>query len=54
VGRGVSPFELKFHDVDPATSRPIFVEALETVLYGLSNDVLNHEGENFKYRDVPM
>jgi alkanesulfonate monooxygenase SsuD/methylene tetrahydromethanopterin reductase-like flavin-dependent oxidoreductase (luciferase family) len=54
VGRGISPFELKFHDVDPATSRPIFAEALETVLYGLSNDVLNHEGENFKYRDVPM
>ena len=54
VGRGISPFELKFHDVDPATSQGIFREALETVLYGLGNEELNHEGENFSYQDVPM
>lgn len=54
VGRGVSPFELKYHDVDPSTSHGIFREALETVLYGLDNDVLEHEGENYTYHDVPM
>ena len=54
VGRGISPFELKYHDVDPATSTGIFREALETVLYGLNNEVLEHTGENYTYQDVPM
>jgi alkanesulfonate monooxygenase SsuD/methylene tetrahydromethanopterin reductase-like flavin-dependent oxidoreductase (luciferase family) len=54
VGRGISPFELKYHDVDPATSTGIFREALETILYGLDNEVLEHEGENYTYHDVPM
>ncbi len=54
VGRGVSPFELKFHDVDPDTSRPIFRECLEAVIYGLSHDVLDHQGDNYSYADVPM
>ena len=54
VGRGVSPFELKYHDVNPETSHGIFREALETVLSGLGSEELNHEGENFSYTDVPM
>lgn len=54
VSRGISPFELKYHHVDPATSRGIFREALEAVLAGLSSDTLTHEGENFTYTDVPM
>ena len=54
VGRGVSPFELKFHDVDPETSHGIFHEGLETLLNGLSHEVLNHEGEHYTYQDVPM
>jgi len=54
VGRGVSPFELKFHDVDPNTSHGMFREALETVLSGLDNEELNHDGENYSYREVPM
>ena len=54
VGRGVSPFELKYHDVNPSTSHGIFREALETVLYGLDNEVLEHEGEYYTYHDVPM
>lgn len=54
VGRGISPFELKYHDVDPETSQGIFREALETVLAGLDNEELNHEGENYSYENVPM
>jgi alkanesulfonate monooxygenase SsuD/methylene tetrahydromethanopterin reductase-like flavin-dependent oxidoreductase (luciferase family) len=54
VGRGISPFELKYHHVDPATSRGLFREALDVILTGLSNEVLDHQGENFSYTDVPM
>ena len=35
VGRGVSPFELNFHNVDPETSREVFIDALAAVTEGL-------------------
>jgi alkanesulfonate monooxygenase SsuD/methylene tetrahydromethanopterin reductase-like flavin-dependent oxidoreductase (luciferase family) len=54
VGRGVSPFELNYHKVDPETSREIFLEALDVVLNGLTHDKLTHEGKHFAYKDVPM
>lgn len=54
VGRGVSPFELKYHDINPETSQGIFREALDTILYGLENEYLNQNGEHFSYTDVPM
>ena len=54
VGRGVSPFELKYHDVSPETSKGIFLETLETIISGLENEQLTHKGENYCYVDVPM
>jgi alkanesulfonate monooxygenase SsuD/methylene tetrahydromethanopterin reductase-like flavin-dependent oxidoreductase (luciferase family) len=54
VGRGVSPFELKYHDVNPDTSQGIFREVLDTILSGLKNEWLNHEGDNYSYSEVPM
>jgi len=54
VGRGVSPFELNFHSVDPATSREVFQEALDAVTYGLTHDVLNHQSEHYNYADAPI
>jgi len=54
VGRGVSPFELNFHKVDPKSSVEIFLDALEAVKYGLSHEILDHEGKHFQYKDVPM
>ncbi len=54
VGRGVSPFELKFHDINPETSQGIFREALDAILYGLKYEQLNHNGEHYTYTDVPM
>jgi alkanesulfonate monooxygenase SsuD/methylene tetrahydromethanopterin reductase-like flavin-dependent oxidoreductase (luciferase family) len=44
VGRGVSPFELNFHNVDPETSREVFVEALEVLEKGMTSERLNHQG----------
>lgn len=54
VGRGVSPFELNFHNVDPETSQEVFFDALEAVIYGLTHDMLDHNGKHFTYADVPM
>ena len=54
VGRGVSPFELNFHNVDSETSREVFLEALDAVIYGLTHEMLDHKGKHFNYADVPM
>jgi len=37
VGRGISPFELKYHDINPESSQRIFYESLDTILCGLEN-----------------
>jgi alkanesulfonate monooxygenase SsuD/methylene tetrahydromethanopterin reductase-like flavin-dependent oxidoreductase (luciferase family) len=54
VGRGVSPFELNYHNVDAQTSREVFLDALKAVTYGLTHETLEHEGKHFKYKNVPM
>jgi alkanesulfonate monooxygenase SsuD/methylene tetrahydromethanopterin reductase-like flavin-dependent oxidoreductase (luciferase family) len=54
VGRGVSPFELNYHKVDAASSREIFLDALDAVVHGLTHETLTHDGKHFQYADVPM
>ncbi len=54
VGRGVSPFELNFHNVDPEKSRDIFIEAYDCMIEGLTHDRLTHHGQYYNYDDVPM
>ncbi len=54
VGRGVSPFELNYHNVDPTTSREVFMEALDVLIKGMTNERLNHEGKRFTYKNVPI
>jgi alkanesulfonate monooxygenase SsuD/methylene tetrahydromethanopterin reductase-like flavin-dependent oxidoreductase (luciferase family) len=54
VGRGVSPFELNFHKVDPETSREIFVDAFDCVLAGLTSERLTYHGPHYHYEDVPI
>jgi alkanesulfonate monooxygenase SsuD/methylene tetrahydromethanopterin reductase-like flavin-dependent oxidoreductase (luciferase family) len=54
VGRGVSPFELNFHKVDPKSSVEIFLEALDAVKYGLTHEMLDHDGKHYQYKEVPM
>ena len=54
VGRGVSPFELNYHNYDPDTAREVYEEALEVILEGMTSDSLSYEGKHFTYRDVPM
>ena len=54
VGRGVSPFELNFHNVDPETSREVFLEILNVLEKGMPAERLNHQGKRFSYKDVPI
>ena len=54
VGRGVSAFELNYHNVDVDTSREVFRETLDILINGLTHDWLNHEGTHYIYTKVPM
>jgi alkanesulfonate monooxygenase SsuD/methylene tetrahydromethanopterin reductase-like flavin-dependent oxidoreductase (luciferase family) len=54
VGRGVSPFELNFHHVDPEKSRDIFIDAYDCVMTGMTNDRLTYHGPYYRYDDVPI
>ncbi len=54
VGRGVSPFELKYHKVEHDQSRDIFNDAFECISAGLQTDMLTYAGPHFSYKDVPI
>ena len=54
VGRGVSPFELGYHNVDHSKSRDIFIDAYQCLRAGLATDVLDYEGPYYKYKGVPI
>src|SRR3974377_323412 len=54
VGRGVSPYELKYHKVEHDRSRDIFIDAFKCVSPGLTTDTLSYESEHFAYKNVPI
>jgi alkanesulfonate monooxygenase SsuD/methylene tetrahydromethanopterin reductase-like flavin-dependent oxidoreductase (luciferase family) len=54
VGRGVSPWELKFHHVAHDDARDIFLDAVKCISAGLTADALTYRGKHFTYDDVPM
>jgi alkanesulfonate monooxygenase SsuD/methylene tetrahydromethanopterin reductase-like flavin-dependent oxidoreductase (luciferase family) len=54
VGRGVSPFELKYHKVEHEASRDIFIDAFNCVSAGLTTDCLSYSGPHFSYENVPV
>lgn len=54
VGRGVSPYEVGYHNVDHAESRDIFIEAFQCLKTALTHDEFGHEGKYYKYTNVPM
>jgi alkanesulfonate monooxygenase SsuD/methylene tetrahydromethanopterin reductase-like flavin-dependent oxidoreductase (luciferase family) len=54
VGRGVSPYELRYYGVDPADTRDIFTETLNVLVAGLTADSLTFEGKHHRFHDVPM
>src|SRR5437588_2808874 len=54
VGRGVSPFELKYHKVEHDQSRDIFIDAFDCISAGLVTDTLTYSGPHFSYENVPI
>jgi alkanesulfonate monooxygenase SsuD/methylene tetrahydromethanopterin reductase-like flavin-dependent oxidoreductase (luciferase family) len=54
VGRGISPYEVGYYGVDPATGPERFAEALDVILKGLTQKRLDHAGKYFTFKDVPM
>ncbi len=54
VGRGVSPFEMGFHNIDHDKSRDIFMEAYDCLVKALSSDTLNFKSARYDYRNVPV
>ena len=54
VGRGVSPLESNAYAVDFQKSGKQYHEAFQLLMKGLSVDVLDFEGEFYKFSDIPM
>jgi alkanesulfonate monooxygenase SsuD/methylene tetrahydromethanopterin reductase-like flavin-dependent oxidoreductase (luciferase family) len=54
VGRGVSPYELKYHKIEHEDSRDIFFDAFECVSAGLATDSLTYRGKHYVYENVPI
>src|SRR5207249_9705987 len=46
VGRGVSPYEVGYHGLDPGRTRAMFQEALAEIPPGLTSPRLTHRGEH--------
>lgn len=54
VGRGVSPLELKFFNVDSKEAQSIYTEALECLMRAFKNDTLDFQGDHYSYSNVPI
>jgi alkanesulfonate monooxygenase SsuD/methylene tetrahydromethanopterin reductase-like flavin-dependent oxidoreductase (luciferase family) len=53
-GRGSVPIEIEYYGANPDEAQEIYAEAVELVLKGLTNKVLDFEGKRFSFHDVPM
>jgi len=54
VGRGISPVELSFFNIEAADAREMFREALEAVVEALSTRKLSYVGRYFSFQDVEL
>ncbi|MGF6227329.1 alkanesulfonate monooxygenase SsuD/methylene tetrahydromethanopterin reductase-like flavin-dependent oxidoreductase (luciferase family) [Inquilinus ginsengisoli] len=54
IGRGASPIEMEFFDVDPAEAQDRYREATEIILKAMQVDRLDHHGRYFDLKDVPI
>ena len=50
VGRGVSPYELKYHKVEHDHSRDIFIDAFDCISAGLTTDFAHLQGRALRLR----
>jgi alkanesulfonate monooxygenase SsuD/methylene tetrahydromethanopterin reductase-like flavin-dependent oxidoreductase (luciferase family) len=54
VGRGISPYELAYCNLNFLEAAEIYEEALAVILAGLTSTTLTHVGRHYQYRGVPM
>lgn len=54
VGRGVSPFELKYHKIEHRDSRDIFIDAFKCLQAGLTTESLTYSGPHYQFENVPI
>ena len=54
VGRGISPIEVGYYGVDPAQAQAKYLESYAVLMQALTQDVVDHEGEFFRFRNVPV
>ena len=54
VGRGISPIENRYFGNNADDTAPMYAEALEVLLRGLTTQELTFEGKYYQFRDVPM
>jgi alkanesulfonate monooxygenase SsuD/methylene tetrahydromethanopterin reductase-like flavin-dependent oxidoreductase (luciferase family) len=54
VGRGIVPYEMAYFDLHHLETEEIYLETLEIVLRGLTSEVLDHRGQRYTFRKVPM
>jgi alkanesulfonate monooxygenase SsuD/methylene tetrahydromethanopterin reductase-like flavin-dependent oxidoreductase (luciferase family) len=54
MGKGFSPFEAAFFGVSHLEAASVYNEARAIILTGLQCEVLSHQGDHYRYRDVPM
>jgi alkanesulfonate monooxygenase SsuD/methylene tetrahydromethanopterin reductase-like flavin-dependent oxidoreductase (luciferase family) len=54
IGRGVTPYELRYYGVDPDGTREVFDEALAALVAGLTGSRLTFAGRHYRYDDVPI
>ena len=54
IGRGVSPFEMKYHNVEHDQSREIFADAYACIRAGLGKEEFSYSGPHYQYENVPF
>lgn len=54
LGRGISPYELAYFNVNHLESREIFDEAHQVLMQALTQDAVNFRGNYFKFFSVPI
>ena len=54
VGRGISPYELAYCNLNFLEAAEIYEESLQVILAGLTSKTLTHVGRHYQYRGVPI
>ena len=54
IGRGISPYEVAFFNIDIDNAREIYTEVFDILMQGLKNRELTYQGKYFSYNSVPM